>query len=148
MLNPYMKKVWKNIFMLKGQPYLIGEKEECQIDIIKYLQIWKKMMIFTNCLKEYMSKIENILNDLKSHPVGTLSLYDYIPRFRSAIPTNIKNYDQIIKELDNFKIHFTHEKSRKTLISIIESIEYDFIDYEVKYSLYFIFILVMCHLYH
>ena len=106
------------------------------------------MMIFTNCLKEYMSKIENILNDLKSHPVGTLSLYDYIPRFRSAIPTNIKNYDQIIKELDNFKIHFTHEKSRKTLISIIESIEYDFIDYEVKYSLYFIFILVMCHLYH
>ncbi len=80
-----------------------------------------------------MSKIENILNDLKSHPVRTLSLYDYIPRFRSAIPTNIKNYDQIIKELDNFKIHFTHENSRKALISIIESIEYDFIDYEVKY---------------
>lgn len=92
------------------------------------------MMIFTNCLKEYMmNEIKNILSELKNHPVRTLSLYDYIPRFRSVIPTNIKNYDQIIKELDNFKIHHTHENSRKTLISIIESIEYDSIDYEAKY---------------
>ena len=85
-------------------------------------------------MKMKEKEMDNLIKDLENHPDNTLSLDGYISRSKINIPKSIKNYDIIIKELNNFKVLYSHVSSRRNLIGILKSIEWEYEeDFKLKY---------------